>query len=341
MERTKNLLVSITLSLTIFCIGTAGYMVIEKWTLIDAMYMTLITITTVGFSEVHQMSHPGRIFTMGLVLLGVSFFLYIAGSTVQFMVEGRIQEILGRRKLNRKIENLKDHYIVCGYGRIGRVLCKHFMAHQRLALVVIEKDPARISEMESDGVLYVAGDAGEEDVLLKAGIKNAKGLMAALATDIDNVFLTLTARQLNPRIFIVARASSKAAKSKLMAAGANRVDSPYDIGAVSMAQRILRPSVSSFLDLVFAYDRNDIKMEEIPVDAASPLTNVMLKDSGIRQKFNLIIIAIKKPDGDMLFNPSYNTVISGRDTVIAMGKTENLLELEKILRPQSWKSNNL
>jgi voltage-gated potassium channel len=322
----------------IFCIGTAGYMIIERWPLIDAMYMTLISITTVGFSEVHQMSPAGRILTMGVVFVGVSFFLYVAGSMVQFMVEGRIRDIMGRRNLNRKIEKLKDHYIVCGYGRIGRVLCKHFMAHPGLALVVIDKDPGRISEMESDGVLFVAGDAGEEDVLLKAGIRNAKGLVAALATDIDNVFLTLTARQLNPRIFIVARASSKAAKSKLMAAGANRVDSPYEIGAVSMAQRVLRPSVTSFLDLVFAYDRNDIKMEEIPVDEASPLVNVMLKDSGIRQKYNLIIIAIKKPDGNMLFNPSYNTVINSQDTVIAMGKSENLLDLEKVLRPRNGKA---
>lgn len=333
MGSTKNLLVSIALSLAIFCIGTTGYMLIERWPLIDAMYMTLISITTVGFSEVHQMSPSGRIFTMGVVFLGVSFFLYVAGSLVQFMVEGRIREIMGRRKLNSKIAKLKNHYIVCGYGRIGRVLCKHFMADPRLTLVVIEKDLERISEMESDGVLYVSGDAGEEDVLLKAGIKTAKGLVAALATDIDNVFLTLTARQLNPGIFIVARAGSKAAKSKLLAAGANRVDSPYEIGAVSMAQRVLRPSVTSFLDLVFAYDRNDIKMEEIPVDPASSLTGVMLKDSGIRQKFNLIIIAIKKPDGGMIFNPSYNTVINSGDTVIAMGKSENLLELEKILRP--------
>ena len=341
METTKHLLISIALLLIIFTTGTAGYMIIERWNLTDAIYMTIITITTVGFSEIHPLSELGRIFTIGLVFFGVAFFLYVAGSMVQFMVEGSIREIMGRRTLNRKIEHLKKHYIVCGYGRIGRVLCKHFLADPSLKMVIVEKNEALISEMETDGVLYISGDASEEETLLKAGIKNAKVLIAALATNIDNVFLTLTARQLNPTIFIVARSSSKAAKSKLLAAGANRVESPYDIGAVSMAQRVLRPSVTSFLDLVFAYNRKDIQMEEIPVSPSSRLANVMLKDSGIRQQFNLIIIAVKKPDGDMLFNPSFETVINSGDTVIAMGKTENLLELEKILRPQEWKAGKL
>ena len=341
MESTKHLLISIALSLVIFTVGTVGYMIIEGWDLTDSIYMTIITITTVGFSEVHQMSRLGRIFTIGLVFFGVAFFLFVAGSMVQFMVEGRIRDIMGRRTLNRKIEHLKNHYVVCGYGRIGRVLCKHFMAHPALKMVIVEKDENLISEMESDGILYIVGDASEEETLLKAGIKQAKVLVAALATDIDNVFLTLTARQLNPNIFIVARASSKAAKSKLLAAGANRVESPYDIGAVSMAQRVLRPSVTSFLDLVFAYNRKDIQMEEIPVAPSSSLVNVMLKDSGIRQKFNLIIIAVKKPNGEMMFNPSFETVIESGDTVIAMGKTENLLELEKVLWPRDWKAGKI
>jgi voltage-gated potassium channel len=338
MQSTKHLLISIVLSLIIFSIGTVGYMIIEGWSLVDSIFMTIITITTVGFGEVHQMSKFGRIFTIGLVFSGVGFFMYVASSMVQFMVEGRIREIMGRRTLNRKIEHLKNHYIVCGYGRIGRVLCKQFMAHPALKMVILEKDENLIAQMESDGILYICGDSSEEEILLKAGIKNAKVLIAALATDIDNVFLTLTARQLNPHIFIVARSSSKAAKSKLLAAGANRVESPYDIGAISMAQRVLRPSVTSFLDLVFTYNRKDIQMEEIPVTPSSSLVNIMLKDSGIRQKFNLIIIAIKKPNGEMMFNPSFETVIQSGDTVIAMGKGDNLVEFEKVLRPKDKKA---
>ena len=340
MTSTRYLFISVVLSLLIFAAGVSGYMLIEGWSLIDAIYMTVITITTVGFSEVHEMSETGRMFTIVLVITGVATFLYVAGSLVQFMVEGRIREIMGRRTLDKKIAHLKSHYIVCGYGRIGRVLCQHFNAHPSVRQVVIEVSPDRIPELESDGMLYISGDASEEETLLAAGIKKAKVLVAALARDVDNVFLVLTARQLNPNLFIVARATEKRAKSKLLAAGANRVESPYDVGAVSMAQRVLRPSVTSFMDLVFAYDRKDIKMEEIRVDPASSLVNTMLKDSGIRQKFNLIIIAIKGPHGDMLFNPSFETMIKGGDTVIAMGKSDDLSGLEKILRPNDRETDN-
>jgi len=338
MDSAKNLLIAILLAIAFVVAGVAGYMIIEGWNLTDALYMTIITISTVGYSEVHQLTKSGQIFTIFLVIFGVAFFLYLAGSLVQVMVEGRIRAILGRRKLNKKIEHLKNHHIICGYGRIGQVLYKHIQAHPQIKAIVVEKNAELISRMEAEGILYVSGDASDEDILLQAGIKRAKGLIAVLATDIDNVFLVLTARQLNPNIHIMARASNERAKSKLLAAGANHVESPYDTGAVSMAQRILRPSVSSFLDFVFDYTLKDIKMEEIPVRSDSPLANVMLKDSGIRQKFNLIIIAIKKPDGNMIFNPSFETVINEKDTVIAMGKSESLLQLEKLLKPSDWES---
>jgi voltage-gated potassium channel len=262
----------------------------------------------------------------------VAFFLYVAGAVVQFMVEGRIRIILGRRRLDKKIDRLKNHHIICGYGRIGRILC-NMLTRKPIDLVVIEKDQELIPIMDKDKVLYLSGDATDEVNLLKAGIQRAKGLIAALATDTANVFLVLTARQLNPDLFIIARASQKESKSKLQAAGANRVESPYDMGAASMAQRIIRPTVTNFLDLAFAHRRKDIQMEEIPVNSSSNLVNVMLKDSGIRQQFNLIIIAIKKLDGNMLFNPSFEAVIEAGDTVIAVGQEGNLQKLEKILNP--------
>ncbi|NOY70008.1 MAG: potassium channel protein [Deltaproteobacteria bacterium] len=332
MNPIKHLILSAGMLFSVLVIGTTGYMFIEGWHFIDALYMTVITLTTVGFEEVHRLSPEGRIFTIGLVMSGVFFFLYAAGTFVEFLVEGQIRNILGRRKLNRKIKGTKDHYIVCGYGRIGKVLCGNFL-DQGVHPVVIEKAADSAAALEAAGLLYVAGDSTEEETLLAAGIKRAKGLIAALGTDTDNVFLVLTARQLNPKIFILARAGTDKAKAKLMAAGANRVEAPYEIGAISMAQRILRPSVTSFLDLVFTYDREDIKMEEIPVDPASPLVDIMLKDSGIRQKYNLIIIAVKKPDGKMLFNPSFETVIHGGDTLIAMGKRNSLIALSKDLCP--------
>jgi len=307
-------------------------MMIEGWDFLDAVYMTVITLTTVGYGEVHEVSRIGQIYTILLIFIGVAFFLFVAGSVVQFMVEGRIRIILGRRSLDKKIDRLKNHYIVCGYGRIGRVLCNQ-LKRKPMDLVVIDKNLELIPIFDDDKVLYVSGDASDEAILHKAGILRAKGLIAVLATDTENVFLVLTARQLNPDLYIIARASRDESKSKLQAAGANRVESPYEMGAVSMAQRIIRPTVTNFLNLAFAHKRKDIQMEEIPVNSSSGLINVMLKDTGIRQQFNLIIIAIKKPDGSMMFNPSYETVIEAGDTVIAVGQEGNLQKLEDKLNP--------
>ncbi len=307
-------------------------MLIEGWDFLDALYMTVITLTTVGYGEVHEVSRIGQIYTILLIFIGVAFILFVAGSVVQFMVEGRIRTILGRRSLDKKIDRLKNHYIVCGYGRIGKVLCNQ-LKRKPMDLVVIDKNQELIPIFDDDKVLYLSGDASDEAILHKAGILRAKGLIAVLATDTDNVFLVLTARQLNPDLYIIARASRDDSKLKLQAAGANKVESPYEMGAVSMAQRIIRPTVTNFLNLAFAHKRKDIQMEEIPVNSSSGLINVMLKDSGIRQQFNLIIIAIKKPDGSMMFNPSYETVIEAGDTVIAVGQEGNLQRLENKLNP--------
>jgi voltage-gated potassium channel len=332
MDSTRHLLLSVLLALCILVLGAIGYMMIEGWDFLDAVYMTVITLTTVGYGEVHKISRIGQLYTILLIFIGVAFCLYVAGSVVQFMIEGRIRTILGRRSLDKKIDQLKNHYIICGYGRIGRVLCNQ-LKRKPIALVVIDKNRELIPILDEDKVLYLSGDATDEANLNKAGIQRAKGLVAVMATDTDNVFLVLTARQLNPDLYIIARASQYEAKSKLQAAGANKVESPYEMGAVSMAQRIIRPTVTNFLDLAFAHKRKDIQMEEIPVNSSSDLANVMLKDSGIRQQFNLIIIAIKKPDGSMLFNPSFETVIEAGDTVIAVGQEGNLQKLEKILKP--------
>jgi voltage-gated potassium channel len=333
MVGTRHLILSLSILILITVAGTIGYMTIEGWQFVDALYMTVITISTVGFKEVNQVGAAGRIFTIFLVFTGVGFTLYVAAAVVQFMVEGRIRIILGRRRLDKKIDRLKNHYIICGYGRIGRVLCRH-LKRADIDIAVIEKDPEQITVMDEDGILYIAGEATDENILLKAGIKRAQGLVAALATDTDNVFLVLTARQLAPEIFIMARSSEETAKIKLRAAGANSVESPYEMGAVSMAHRIIRPTVTSFLDLAFAHKRRDIQMEEIPVSSASELVNIQLKDTGIRQKYNLIIIAIKKSDGSMQFNPSFETVIAPHDTVIAVGEADNLQKLGWVLNPQ-------
>ena len=337
MHHEKQVVISIASAVLLILTGTLGYMLLEGWDPIDALYMTVITLATVGYKEIHPMNRMGQIYTMILIVVGVGFFLYVAGTVIQFMVEGRIRILLGRRKLDRKIARLKNHYIVCGFGRIGSVICRR-LQNEGSSLVVIEKNGKRIEQLEQEGILYINGDASDEANLVQAGINHAEALIAALGTDTDNVFLVLTARQLAPELKIIARASNEKAKSKLLAAGASMVESPYEMGAATMAQRVIRPTVTSFFDLAFAQSNADIQMEEIPVTVESRLNGLILQESGIRQDFNLIIIAIKQANGQMLFNPSYEARITAGDTVIAVGERSNLKRLEAVLNPKEQDS---
>ncbi|WP_155321325.1 potassium channel family protein [Desulfosarcina ovata] len=331
MERNAHLVISILLSFVLLGAGSVGYMVIEGWGFGDAMYMTVITLATVGYGEVHQVSSTGRMFTVVLILMGVGYFMYVGGNIVQFLVEDRIRVILGRRKLDKQIAKLSGHYIICGYGRIGRVLAR-YLTERYLDVVVIEKRTERQPAMDEDGVLYLIGEATDENLLLKAGIEQARGLITVVGTDADNVFLTLIAKQLNPKLFIVARCIQNTAKRTLHAAGANKVISPYDLGARRMAHAILRPTVIRFLELAFTDDSTDIQVEEIRVKSTSSLLNVELKNSGIRQQLDLIILTIKKADDTLIFNPKADTRIEVDDTLVVVGRAKSLKGLERMLR---------
>ncbi|MBF0573168.1 MAG: potassium channel protein [Desulfamplus sp.] len=333
MDKLKQLIISILASFLILFVGTAGYMLIEKWDFMDSIYMTVLTLGSVGYGEVHPLSVNGRIFTIFLIISGMSLVMYLAGLVVQFVVEGEMRSILGRRKLDKNISSLRGHYIVCGYGRIGRTLCNQ-IKEQNSEVVVIEKSEELLPVLEKDKILYIHGDASNESILIKAGIENAKTLVAVLATDADNVFLVLTVRQLNPNIYIMARAGSDNVKGKLIAAGANRVESPYEVGAVSMALKLLQPSVSNFLDIALSRKQKDIQIEEVTISPKSKIINVMLKDSGIRKNYNIIIIAINKKGGEMIFNPSFETFMEAGDTIIAMGQVINLKKFNDELNPQ-------
>jgi voltage-gated potassium channel len=312
--------------------GTMGYVVIEGWPFLDALYMTVITLSTVGFGEVRVVSSAGRIFTMVLIVLGVSFVFYVLGSVIQFMMEGHIRRILGRRKLEKEIREQKGHYIICGYGRVGTSICD-VLASKPLGIIVIERDLDRIARLEKRNLLYVAGEATDEDNLMKARVKEARGLVAALKTDSDNVYVTLTARQMNPKLFIIARAGERKSENNLLAAGANKVVSPYSMGAHRIAQMILRPTVTDFLELT-SMDSPNILMEEMLVHPSSKLVDVALQDSGIRRDYDLIIVAIRKAGGEMLFNPSSHTRLEGGDTVVAIGEKQNLERVEKAMNPE-------
>lgn len=332
MDRTTNLLITVLLAVFLVGLGTAGYMVIEDWTIMDSLYMTVITLSTIGYGEVNPVSQPGRIFTLFLIVMGVGFFLYVIGNVVQFLVEGRIRLILGRHKLDKQISHLSNHYIVCGYGRMGRALCR-YLIQKGLKFVVIDKNEDRIPVMNTDHVLYISGEATNEENLVKAGIRRASNLIIALGSDSDNVFLVLLAKGLNPNIYVVARASQNASKKPLDTAGADVVVSPFDIGARRMAHAILRPGVIRFLEHAFADEDTDIHIEEIPVAKSSKLVNVTLRESNIRQDYNLIILSIIQKDGEMQFNPSAGTTIGADQRVIAVGSSDSLRRLEVALNP--------
>lgn len=329
MDGTKQQVMTVLLAVFLIALGTAGYMLIEGWALMDALYMTGITLTTVGFGEVRPMSQTGRVFTLILIFLGGGFFFYVVGNVIQFLVEGRIRLILGRRKLDKHISQLNDHYIVCGYGRMGRALCR-FLAQKHLDVVVIEQNPDLIPVMDKDGILYVVGEASEESNLVKAGIGNARVFMTVLGKDAANVFLILIAKRLNRDLFVVTRANQNETIKTLYAAGADKVVSPFGIGARRMAHAVIRPTVIHFLELAFADETTDIHMEEFPVTPASTLVDKTVQEAGIRQDLNLIILAMKKADGSMAFNPSATTRIEAGDTLIAVGEIRSLSQLEKL-----------
>ncbi|MCK4501581.1 MAG: potassium channel protein [Desulfuromonadales bacterium] len=308
--------------------GTVGYVVIEDWNLFEALYMTIITLATVGYGEVHTLSHGGKIFTIFLIVFGVGTIAYTIGSMIQFMVEGQLRQLLGRKKVQKQIGRLKGHYIICGYGRIGRQICHEFAA-KPLPFIVVENDPEQCQSLEGDGHLYICGDATKDEVLEQAGIHQAKGLITVVTSDSANVFIILTARGINPELFIMARASEEGAEVKLMRAGASKVISPYTIGASRMAQAILRPLVVDFIDIAIGRDNIELQMEEISVAPESSLVGKNLIQSGIRQELGLIVVGIKHDD-HMMFNPAAKTIIEAGHVLIALGEYPDIQKLELV-----------
>lgn len=333
MDPVRHLKISMTVLLLLVSAGTAGYMAIEKWRFIDALYMTVITLGTVGFKEVHDLSDPAKVFTMVLIVFGVSVLGYIVGSLAQIMFEGQIQRVMGRLKVEKMIDKLNDHYIICGYGRIGSLICKEFKANG-LQFVIVEKSPETAERLDEDGYLYMKGDATLDETLLKAGIKRAKGLISVVTSDTENVYITLTARGLNPDLYILARSGEEGSDIKLKRAGANKVVSPYIIGGTRMAQSILRPNVVDFIEIATGSEHIDLQMEEISIPPHSAFAGETLVSSGFRRETGVIIIGIKKAHGKMVFNPHSQAKIEGGDTLIVLGEPIAIDKLEDlVVRP--------
>ena len=318
--------VALVMLAMIFVGGVLGYMVIEGWSFWDAFYMTVITVTTVGYREIHPMSRVGEVFTSLLLLVGVGTAFYTFTLAATIVVEGGLQKRLGLRRVARMIDDLEQHFIVCGFGRIGTVIADEF-AQQQIPFVLVERDPARVQEALERGLLAVEADASHEETLRKLHIERARGLVAALGTDAENVYAILTARVLVPRLFIVGRAESEDAERKLRRAGADRVVSPYAIGAQQMAQTALRPAVVDFVKLATQAGNIDLAMEQIVVTSSSALVGKSLVASNLRQRFGVIVVGIQRAGGKMEFNPSPDAVIEDGDQLVVLGRPESLKEL--------------
>ncbi len=308
--------------------GTLGYHFIQGWSLLDSFFMTVITITTIGYREVHELDTNGMVFTMLLIFVGFGVATYSAFTVGGMLVEGELNKVLKRRRHMKSINRLKDHFIICGFGRMGSLIC-HELRDRGIPLVVVENDPDRQDKVSEAGFLMSPGDATDEQVLLYAGIQRARGFVSVLRTEAANVYAVLTARELNPDLEIVARAGEESAHKKLLRAGATRVINPYKIGGMRLVMGILKPAVMTFLEVAMDHKKLNIDLEEIRVAQDSVYTGKRLLDTGIRKEMDLIIIAVKKKDGQMVFNPGPYTIIEGDDTLIAMGERTSLSLLEK------------
>ena len=328
MNSTRRVLWGACALAGIIAIGTIGYEAIEGWSFLDSLYMTVITITTVGYDEVQPLSTSGRLFSIFLIIGGVGGALYTLTGIIQYIIEGNIGTTWGRRRMKTKIARLKGHFILCGFGRVGEEIA-HTFTEEGVPFVVIDNRPECIARTEQSGYLYLQGDATRDEVLKEAGIVQARGLVAALGTDMENTYITLSARGLCPNLFIEARASGEEAKTKLKRAGADRIVSPNNIGARRMAMLALRPAVVDFIDTV-AYGRGrQMQLENVVIGRGSRLVGLTVKAT--RSETGITALAMRKKTGRLLPNPSDEETIEDGDQLIVLGTKERLAALEEAL----------
>ena len=319
---TFGLLVVVTLG------GTLGYMAIEGWSLLDAFYMTVISLTSVGFGEVHPLSPAGKLFTVLVIVGGVAVLAVALGYGSRIVLEGQLERIMGRRRMEKEIARLRDHYIICGYGRMGRVISREFLK-KPMPFVVVERDPEIFNKIDP-GMLAICGNAEEDAVLQSAGIARARGLVSVVSSDADNVYITLTAAGMRPDLYIVVRAGDEGAETKLLRAGASKVVCPYVIGGAGIANAILRPAVVDFIDLVTRREHLELQMEEVLIARSSPLAGRSILEAGLRQKYGAIVVAVKKGNDHMQFNPSPEHQMNAGDRLIILGAGEKLDEIARL-----------
>ena len=309
--------------------GTLGFYWIEGWSLFDAFYMSLITLSTVGYEEIHPLTEAGRLFGSILILVGVTVTLVSIALLGDFIIKLELADYFGRRRNKRMLGKLKRHYIVCGLGRVGRGVIRE-LQYANAPLIAIDKDPEGARWASDLGIPTLVGDSTEDATLIEAGIKDAKGLVAALSSDADNVYVALSARGLSSNLLIAVRATDESAEEKLRRAGATTVFTPYTYIGHRLAQSMLRPHVLSFLDIATVFRKSDLELEfeQIRVSESSRVAGKSLQDAGLREDYGVIVLAVIKPDGHTQFNPLAKTRIEPRDVLIAMGERAKLQLME-------------
>ena len=325
MTPTRRFALALSLVVLMTVIGAFGYMLIEHWSVLDAFYMSVITISTVGFGEVEPLSPAGRLFTIGLIVTGVGSAIYLFSVIGELVVEGRLREFLGKSAMNRKIHNLQQHVIVCGYGRFGRAVVEE-LTHKAVPMVVIETDPAKQAELDAVGALHVLGSALEDAVLDDAGVSAARAIIVATGSDADNVYITLSAREKNPKILIYARGDSDAGLRRLKLAGADQVVAAYQWAGMRIAASIVRPSVVDFLQLSVPGRESEVDLEEIRVSPASPAAGMSIA-AVEQQNPRLRIVAMKRKDQPLEMIPAPETKIEPGDLLVVIGESESLKRL--------------
>src|SRR5579872_4979913 len=311
-------------------VGTVGFTLIDHYPPFDAFYMTLTTMTTVGYGELHPLSTAGRIFNSFLIMFGVTSILIAIGAMTQSIIELEFGDAFLKRRTKRMIEKLKDHFIICGYGRVGRGAAEE-LQRAGVPFVVVDIAPDRVERAMLTGLLAVAADSTRDDTLRQVGIERARGLVAALATDADNLFVLLSAKGLNPNIYVSTRAAEEGADAKMRRAGADAVFAPYAITGHRLAQSLLRPHVVQFLDFTTNDIDQDIAIEQVRVSEGSGMASKTIKEMQLGREIGVIVLAIRHRDGRMAFNPPADTAIHGGDFLIVMGRQQNLRTLEELL----------
>ena len=331
MRRFRNRLILISAALVaILTGGTLGFVFIEGYPPFDAFYMTLITVSTVGYAEVHPLSHAGRVFNSFLIFFGVTIMLLAVGGMTQAIIELELNQYFGKRRNKKMIDKLNDHYIVCGFGRVGRGAASE-LQRAGAPFLVVDKNEDRVEWAMKAGMLAVLADATNDETLRDSGVMRAKGLIATLSSDADNLFVILSAKALKPGLLVSARIATEETERKMRLAGADYVFAPYDMTGYRMAQVMLKPHVFQFIDFTTKNMGLDVGIEQFAVSASSAFASKSLAESKIRSDLGVIVLAIRKSDGQMLFNPPAEAEIQGGDFLIVMGEAANLTKLEQVL----------